>query len=92
MFYLLSFEYRACDTVYKDVLCFCVQTRPYLVVQAAIEQKIKGKEITTPKESKTTTAASLMDALQQSLALMKGVDKKPTRKTATKKTAARKRA
>lgn len=61
-------------------------------VQAAIEQKINGKEITTPKESKITTAASLMDALQQSLALMKGIDKKPTRKTATKKTAARKRA
>lgn len=61
-------------------------------VQAAIEQKIKGKEITAPKEKKTTTAASLMDALQQSLALMKGGNKKPVRKTSTKKTITKKRA
>ena len=60
-------------------------------VQQAIEQKIAGKEIVKPKEKTTTTAASLMDALQQSLALMKG---KPTvkRKTVTSKTTARKRA
>lgn len=60
-------------------------------VQQAIEQKIAGKEIVKPKEKATTTAASLMDALQQSLALMKG---KTTvkRKTVTSKTTARKRA
>lgn len=62
-------------------------------VQQAIEQKIAGKEIVKPKEKTTTTAASLMDALQQSLALMKKVtDKNPARKTSTKKTTARKRA
>ena len=60
-------------------------------VQQAIEQKIAGKEIIKPKEMITTTAASLMDALQQSLALMKG---KPTvkRKTPQKKSTSRKRA
>ena len=61
-------------------------------VQAAIEQKINGKEITAPKEKKTTTAASLMEALQQSLALMNGKDKKPKRTSTQKKTTARKRA
>lgn len=60
-------------------------------VQQAIEQKIAGKEIVKPKEKSTTTATSLMDALQQSLALMKG---KTTvkRKTAPSKTTTRKRA
>ncbi len=61
-------------------------------VQAAIEQKINGKEITAPKEKKTTTAASLMEALQQSLALMNGKDKKTKRTSTQKKTTARKRA
>lgn len=60
-------------------------------VQQAIEQKIAGKEIVKPKEKVTTTAASLMDALQQSLALMK--DKTTVkRKTPQKKTTTRKRA
>lgn len=60
-------------------------------VQQAIEQKIAGKEIVKPKEKSTTTAASLMDALQQSLALMKG--KTPVkRKAPQKKTTTRKRA
>ena len=60
-------------------------------VQQAIEQKIAGKEIVKPKEKSTTTAASLMDALQQSLALMKG---KTTvkRKAPQKKSTTRKRA
>ena len=59
-------------------------------VQQAIEQKIAGKEIVKPKEKTTTTAASLMDALQQSLALMKGkttVKRPPQKKTTTRKRA-----
>ena len=61
-------------------------------VQQAIEQKIAGKEIVKPKEKTTTTAASLMDALQQSLALMKEQNKKRMRKTAPSKTVKRKHA
>ena len=61
-------------------------------VQKAIEQKIAGKEIVKPKEKTTTTAASLMDALQQSLALMKEQNIKRQRKTAPSKTVKRKRA
>ena len=61
-------------------------------VQQAIEQKIAGKEIVKPKEKTTTTAASLMDALQQSLALMKEQNKKRMRKAAPSKTVKRKRA
>lgn len=60
-------------------------------VQQAIEQKIAGKEIVKPKEKTTTTAASLMDALQQSLALMEGKTI-VKRKAPQKKTTARKRA
>ena len=61
-------------------------------VQQAIEQKIAGKEIVKPKEKTTTTAASLMDALQQSLALMKEQNKKRMRKAAPSKTVKRTRA
>lgn len=60
-------------------------------VKQAIEQKIAGKEIVAPKEKDNVSAASLMDALQKSLALIQ--NKTATkRKTAPKKTASRKRA
>ena len=36
-------------------------------VQKAIEQKIAGKEIVSPKEKSTTTVANLMEALTKSL-------------------------
>lgn len=40
-------------------------------VRAAIEQKIAGKELTSPRESSEATVGSLMDALKASLELTK---------------------
>lgn len=60
-------------------------------VQAAIESKIAGKEIVAPKERDNASAASLMDALQKSLALMQGRTQSK-RKTPQKKPAAKRRA
>lgn len=40
-------------------------------VRAAIEQKIAGKEVTSPRESSEATVGSLMDALKASLELTK---------------------
>ena len=60
-------------------------------VKQAIEQKIAGTEIVAPKEKDSVSAASLMEALQKSLALMK-CDSNTTYKSTKKKTASRKRA
>ncbi|MGN1052648.1 MAG: Ku protein, partial [Candidatus Scatosoma sp.] len=39
-------------------------------VQAAIESKIAGKEIVSPKENKNGNPADLMDALMKSLSVL----------------------
>lgn len=57
-------------------------------VQEAIERKIAGKEIVAPKEKGAGTVANLMDALTKSLEL---TQKLKTKKTAPKKTTARKK-
>lgn len=57
-------------------------------VQEAIERKIAGKEIVAPKEKGVGAVANLMDALTKSLEL---TQKPKVKKTAPKKTAARKK-
>ena len=59
-------------------------------VQGAIERKIAGKEIVSPKESGSGKMIDLMEALTKSLELAQ--KPKPTKRTATKKTAERKKA
>lgn len=59
-------------------------------VQEAIERKIAGKEIVSPKESGSGKMIDLMEALTKSLELAQ--KPKPTKRTATKKTAERKKA
>lgn len=61
-------------------------------VQQAIEQKIAGKEIVAPKEKNNVSAASLMDALQKSFALMQSNGTQAKRKTTQKKATSRKHA
>lgn len=57
-------------------------------VQDAIERKIAGKEIVAPKEKDVGSVANLMDALTKSLEL---TQKPKVKKTAPKKTTARKK-
>ena len=59
-------------------------------VQEAIERKIAGKEIVSPKESGSGKMIDLMEALTKSLELAQ--KPKPTKRTATKKTVERKKA
>lgn len=59
-------------------------------VQEAIERKIAGKEIVSPKESGSGKMIDLMEALTKSLELTQ--KPKPTKRTAVKKTAERKKA
>ncbi len=59
-------------------------------VQEAIERKIAGKEIISPKEGGSGKMIDLMEALTKSLELAQ--KPKPTKRTATKKTAERKKA
>ena len=59
-------------------------------VQEAIERKIAGKEIVSPKESGSGKMIDLMEALTKSLELAQ--KPKPTKRMATKKTAERKKA
>ena len=59
-------------------------------IQEAIERKIAGKEIVSPKESSSGKMIDLMEALTKSLELAQ--KPKPTKRTATKKTAERKKA
>ena len=67
---------------YKDEYCS--------KVQEAIERKIAGKEIVSPKESGSGKMIDLMEALTKSLELAQ--KPKPTKRTATKKTVERKKA
>lgn len=59
-------------------------------VQEAIERKIAGKEIVSPKESGSGKMIDLMEALTKSLELTQ--KPKPAKRTATKKTSERKKA
>ena len=59
-------------------------------VQEAIERKIAGKEIVSPKESGSGKMIDLMEALTKSLELAQ--KPKPAKRTATKKTVERKKA
>ena len=59
-------------------------------VQEAIERKIAGKEIVSPKESSSGKMIDLMEALTKSLELAQ--KPKPAKRTATKKTVERKKA
>ena len=59
-------------------------------VQEAIERKIAGKEIISPKEGGSGKMIDLMEALTKSLELAQ--KPKPTKRTATKKTVERKKA
>ncbi len=59
-------------------------------VQEAIERKIAGKGIVSPKESGSGKMIDLMEALTKSLELAQ--KPKPTKRTATKKTVERKKA
>lgn len=59
-------------------------------VQEAIERKISGKEIVSPKESGSDKMIDLMEALTKSLELAQ--KPKPAKRTAAKKTSERKKA
>ena len=59
-------------------------------VQEAIERKIAGKEIVSPKDNGSGKMIDLMEALTKSLELTQ--KPKPAKRTATKKTAERKKA
>lgn len=59
-------------------------------VQEAIERKISGKEIVSPKESGSDKMIDLMEALTKSLELAQ--KPKPVKRTAAKKTSERKKA
>lgn len=59
-------------------------------VQEAIERKISGKEIVSPKESGSDKMIDLMEALTKSLELAQ--KPKPAKRTAVKKTSERKKA
>lgn len=59
-------------------------------IREAIERKIAGKEIVSPKEKNTATVANLMEALTKSLELTKRPVKRPAAKA--QKTATEKRA
>lgn len=58
---------------------------------SAIERKIAGKEIVSPKENGETTVGDLMEALQKSLLNLQGEGGKTPRKAVSARGAAKKK-